>query len=146
MKLMPGEFFEMPSAVFQMDLTPEELATYAYLRYRKNNRTHKCWPSYKTIGEAIGRSRKSVAKYVSALEEKGLIKTETTEMITKGGVPLNGNLMYTILPVRPAVEQFNRRLIRRAEVENERRRVQAVLNEKGAWGRVSRRVRPVAPT
>ncbi len=130
MQLMPGEFFEMPSAVFQMDLTTDELATYAYLRYRKNNRTHKCWPSYKTIGEAIGRSRKSVAKYVSALEEKGFIKTETTEMITKGGVPLNGNLMYTILPIRPAVEQFNRRLIRRAEVENERRRVQAALNER----------------
>lgn len=53
MKLMPGEFFEMPSAVFQMDLTTDELATYAYLRYRKNNRTYKCWPSYKTIGEAI---------------------------------------------------------------------------------------------
>ena len=132
MKLMPGEFFEMPSAVFQMDLTPDELATYAYLRYRKNNRTYKCWPSYKTIGEAIGRSRKSVAKYVSSLEEKGLIKTETTEMITKGGVPLNGNLMYTILPARPAIAQLNRRLIRKAEIENERRRVQAALNEKGA--------------
>ena len=132
MQLMPGEFFEMPSAVFQMDLTTDELATYAYLRYRKNNRTHKCWPSYKTIGEAIGRSRKSVAKYVGGLEEKGLIKTENTEMITKKGVPLNGNLMYTVLPVRPAVEEFNRRLLRRAEVENERRRVQAVLNEKGA--------------
>ena len=130
MQLMPGEFFEMPSAVFQMDLTPEELATYAYLRYRKNNRTHKCWPSYKTIGEAIGRSRKSVAKYVGGLEEKGLIKTENTEMITKGGVPLNGNLMYTILPIRPAIAQFNRRLIRKAEIENERRRVQAVLNER----------------
>ena len=132
MQLMPGEFFEMPSAMFQMDLTTDEMATYAYLRYRKNNRTYKCWPSYKTIGEAIGRSRKSVAKYVGGLEEKGLIRTETTEMITKGGVPLNGNLMYTILPIRTAVEQFNRRLIRRAEVENERRRVQVVLNEKGA--------------
>ena len=132
MQLMPGEFFEMPSAVFQMDLTTDEMATYTYLRCRKNNRTYKCWPSYKTIGEAIGRSRKSVAKYVGVLEEKGLIKTETTEVITKKGVPLNGNLVYTILPVRPAVEQFNRRLIRRAEVENERRRVQAVLNEKGA--------------
>ena len=132
MQLMPGEFFEMPSAVFQMDLTTDEMATYAYLRYRKNNRTHKCWPSYKTIGEAIGRSRKSVAKYVSALEEKGLISTEPTEMITKKGVPLNGNLMYTVMPVRHAIAQFNRRLIRRAEVENERRRVQAVLNEKGA--------------
>ena len=132
MQLMPGEFFEMPSAVFQMDLTPDELATYAYLRYRKNNRTYKCWPSYKTIGEAIGRSRKSVAKYVGGLEEKGLMSTEPTEMITKKGVPLNGNLMYTILPIRTAVEQFNRRLIRRAEDENERRRVQAVLNERGA--------------
>ena len=130
MQLMPGEFFEMPSAVFQMDLTPEELATYAYLRCRKSNRTHKCWPSYKTIGEAIGRSRKSVAKYVGGLEEKGLIRAETTEMITKKGVPLNGNLMYTVLPVRPAVDEFNRRLLCRAEVENERQRVQAVLNER----------------
>ena len=132
MQLMPGEFFEMPSAVFRMDLTTDEIATYAYLRSRKNDRTHKCWPSYKTIGEAIGRSRKSVAKYVRALEEKGLISTEPTEMITKKGVPLNGNLMYTVLPVRPAIAQFNRRLIRQAEVENERRRVQAVLNERGA--------------
>ena len=130
MQLMPGEFFEMPSAVFQMDLTTDELATYAYLRCRKNNRTHKCWPSYKTIGEAIGRSRKSVAKYVGGLEEKGLIRAEPTEMITKKGVPLNGNLMYTVLPIRPVVDEFNRRLLRRAEVENERRRVQAVLNER----------------
>lgn len=131
MQLMPGEFFEMPSAVFRMDLTADELATYAYLRCRKNNRTHKCWPSYKTIGEAIGRSRKSVAKYVTGLEEKGLISTEPTEMITKAGAPLNGNLMYTILPVRSAVDQFNLRLLRKAEEKNKWRRVQNALNELG---------------
>ena len=55
MQLMPGEFFEMPSAVFQMDLKTDEMATYAYLRCRKNNRTHKCWSSCKTIGEVNGK-------------------------------------------------------------------------------------------
>ena len=109
MQLMPGEFFEMPSAMFQMDLTTDEMATYAYLRCRKNNRTYKCWPSYKTIGEAIGRSRKSVAKYVSSLEEKGLISTEPTEMITKKGVPLNGKGMRTILLPTSTLEVLKER-------------------------------------
>ena len=129
MKLRPGEFFMMPSVIFNMDLTSDEIAAYAYLKCREDRRTYKCWPSYTTIGDAIGRSRKSVAKYVGGLEEKGLIRTEPTKMITEGGVPLNGNLMYTLLPIRPAMDMFNQRLLRRAEVENERRRVQAVMRQ-----------------
>ncbi|MEI3086361.1 MAG: helix-turn-helix domain-containing protein [Oscillospiraceae bacterium] len=40
--------------------------------------TYQCYPSYKTIGHAIGMSENTVAKYVRQLEEKGLIYTEPT--------------------------------------------------------------------
>lgn len=40
----------------------------------------KTWyyPSYRTIGDAVGMSRNTVCKYVRSLEEKGLIRTERT--------------------------------------------------------------------
>ena len=43
-------------------------------------KTYQCYPSYKTIGHAIGMSENTVAKYVRQLEEKGLIYTEPTIM------------------------------------------------------------------
>ena len=45
-------------------------------------------------------SENTVAKYVRQLEEKGLIYTEPTIMQSKDGKPLNGNLLYTIRPIR----------------------------------------------
>lgn len=42
----------------------------------------------------------TVAKYVRKLKEKGLIRTEPTMVRSKGGRPLNGNLLYTIRPIK----------------------------------------------
>lgn len=51
----------------------------------------------------------TVAKYVAELEEHGLIRTERTEVMTRGGLKRNGCLRYTILPIQNAVELFHQR-------------------------------------
>lgn len=51
-------------------------------------------------------SPNTVRKYVRMLEDRGLITTESTSIITKGGQKRNGNLLFTIRPIQEAVEQF----------------------------------------
>ena len=43
--------------------------------------------------------RNTVASYVRLLEERGLIVTEHTKIITKNGIKKNGSLLYTIIPL-----------------------------------------------
>ena len=50
-----------------------------------------------------------MAKYVAALEEHGLIRTERTEIITRDGLKRNGCLKYTILPIQHAVNLWHER-------------------------------------
>lgn len=51
-------------------------------------------------------SRNTVCKYVRQLEDKELIATEPTNVFTKDGKKLNGNLLYTILPIEQAKKYF----------------------------------------
>ncbi len=97
-------YFLMPNQIFNLGLSAEEIATYAYLMFRENRQTYTCYPSYKTIGEGIGKSKNSVMKYVRGLEDKHLIYTEHTEVWGKDGKLRNGNLLYTIRPIQEAVE------------------------------------------
>ncbi len=90
--------FPFPNDIFLLGLCPGELAVYAYLLRCANRKTGQCWPSYKTIGRAVGLSPNTVRKYVCALVDKGLVHTENTFVITKAGLKRNGNLLYTILP------------------------------------------------
>jgi hypothetical protein len=64
-----------------------------------------------------------VKKYVDGLREKGLIVTEPTTKIAKDGAALNGNLLYTILPVDEAVRAYNEAQIYLANIESERQRI-----------------------
>ena len=102
-------FFPLPNAIFSLGLSAGELAVYAYLMYCEDRKSHQCWPSYKTIGEAVGMSRNTVQKYVRELEYKALIITEPTKYESKSGQVRNGNLIYTILPIQPAVNAYNER-------------------------------------
>ena len=77
-----GNFFLMPNEVFLLGLSPGELVVYSYLKRCEDRRTHRCWPSYKTIGKAVGMSENTVRKYVSQLEERGLITAEPTSVLT----------------------------------------------------------------
>lgn len=52
-------------------------------------------------------SQNTVRKYVQSLEDKHLILTERTEIITKDGRKRNGTLLYTIRPIKGAIDYFH---------------------------------------
>ena len=122
-----NNYFTMPNEVFQLGLSAGELAVYSYLRRCEDRRTHQCWPSYRTIGSAVGMSENTVRKYVLSLEEKGLIRTEPTTINTKDGRIRNGSLRYTIRPIQEALEIFYQRQLARAEEEAEKARLRKRL-------------------
>ena len=108
-------YFMVPNEIFSVGLDFREISIYSYLLRCENRKTYQCYPSYKTIGHAIGMSENTVAKYVRQLEEKGLIYTEPTMVRSKDGRPLNGNLLYTIRPISGVLEAFYERQFRQAE-------------------------------
>ena len=89
---------------------------YAYLLHCENRESYQCYPSYKTIGEALNMSRNTVCKYVRALEEKELITTEPTNILTKKGEKLNGKLLYTILPIEQAKRYFYNQQLKNIDI------------------------------
>lgn len=100
-------FFPLPNAIFSLGLSTGKIVVYAYLMYCEDRKSHQCWPSYKTIGEAVGMSRNTVQKYVRELAYKALIITERTKYESHGGQVRNGNLIFTILPIQRAVKYHN---------------------------------------
>ena len=59
----------------------------------------------------------------STLLEMGLIAVESSSYFDKRGMKWKGNNLYTILPVRAAVDTFHQRQLRQLELDVERRRV-----------------------
>ena len=68
-------------------------------------------------------------KYVASLEDKGLIRTEPSTIITKDGRVRNGSLIYTIRPIQEALELNYERQLLQAELDTERLRVEKHLAE-----------------
>ena len=101
-----GNYFMIPNAIFTLDLTAGEIAVYNYLLFLEDRKTYTCYPSYRKIASAIKMNPKTVAKYVRMLEEKCLIETQSTSVITEKGIKKNGNLKYTILPVDLAIKIY----------------------------------------
>lgn len=97
----------LPNVIFDLHLHIYALGIYAYLMRIEDRRTYQCVISYPALAEKLGISVNTVAKYVAELEEHGLIRTERTEVMTKGGLKRNGCLRYTILPIQNAVELFH---------------------------------------
>ena len=109
-----GNYYTIPNAVLALGLSPGAIAVYNYLSFRECRKRgdkdrYTCYPSYKTIGEAIGRSARSVYNYVQELVEAGLILTEPTKVTTADGMRWNGNLKYTLLDPQRAVDLFHER-------------------------------------
>ena len=103
--------FFLPNELFQLGLDYGELAVYSFLKRCENRKTHQCWPSYKTIGQAVRMSENTVRKYTLCLEERGLISTEPTEITTRAGQKRNGNLLYTLRPIQEVIdEHYDRQL------------------------------------
>lgn len=128
-------YFMVPNEIFSIGLDYRVISLYAYLLRCENRDTYQCYPSYKTIGKAIGMSENTVAKYVRQLEEKGLIYTEPTIMQSKDGKSLNGNLLYTIRPISSVLEAFYERQLRQVEEDTARYRAAELLEKSSAQGR-----------
>lgn len=110
-------YFPLPNAIFSLNLSPGEIAVYSYLLYCEDRKTYQCYPSYKTIGRAVGMSINTVQKYISALGEKGFVSIENTNVITKSGQKRNGTLRYTIHPIQEAVDLYHQRQLRKLELD-----------------------------
>ena len=121
--------FPVPNILLDMDLPASAVAVYLYLLRSADRKTDQCHPSEATIAKRLHLSRNTVAKYVRLLEERGLIITEHTKIITKNGIKKNGSLLYTIIPLQKVMEQHYEHQFNALERTTERRKAQAKLAE-----------------
>ena len=122
--------FFLPNELFQLGLDYGELAVYSFLKRCENRKTHQCWPSIKTIGQAVRMSENTVRKYIRQLEERGLITAEPTEVITKTGEKRDGNLLFTLRPIREVIDEHYASQLAELELATERQRVAKLLRER----------------
>ena len=123
------DVFFLPNELFQLGLDYGELAVYSFLKRCKNRKTHQCWHSIKTIGHAVGMSENTVRKYIRHLEERALITTEPTEVITKSNGRRNGNLLFTLRPIGGVIDEHYASQLAELELAAERQRVAKLLRE-----------------
>ena len=124
-----GNFFSLPNEVFLLGLSAGELAVYSFLKRCENRKTHQCWPSIRTIGEAVGMSENTVRKYIRRLEERELITTEPTEVITKSSGRRNGNLLFTLRPIGEVIDDHYASQLAQLDLAAERQRVAKLLQK-----------------
>ena len=125
-----GNYFSLPNEIFLLGLNPGELAVYCYLRRCENRKTHQCWPSDKSIGQAVRMSENTVRKYTLCLEERGLISTEPTEITTRAGQKRNGNLLYTLRPIQEVIDEHYDRQMDELDLTTERQRIANLLRKR----------------
>ena len=119
LKSKDKKFFTLPNEVFLLRLPPSAFMVYAYLLLIENRRTHTCHPSYNTIATATGLAKNTAMKSINTLVEVGLIAVESSSYFDKRGMKWKGNNLYTILPVRSAVDMFHRQQLRQLELDTE---------------------------
>ena len=124
-------YFPLPNEIYQLGLSHGAIAVYGYLLRIEDRRTYQCIVSYPTIAKKLGISVNTVAKYVAALEEHGLIRTERTEIITRDGLKRNGCLRYTILPIRYAIDLFHDRQLSELEFATARQKAKTKAEKLG---------------
>ena len=123
LKCKDKKFFTLPNEVFLLRLPPSAFMVYAYLLLIEDRRTHTCHPSYNTIAAATDLAKNTAMKSISTLLEMNLITVEPSSYFDKRGMKWKGNSLYTIQPIRPAVDAFHQRQLRQLEWDAERRRV-----------------------
>lgn len=108
--------FPVPSELFEFDLPSRTISVYLYLLRHADRRTGQCHPSTATIAKKLHYYRNTVANYVRLPEERGLIVTENTEIITKKGIKKNGNLLYTLIPMHEVTQAYYDRQFAKADL------------------------------
>ncbi len=127
----------MPNEIFALNLEGGAILVYTYLRYCENRETYQCYPSYKTIGRAVGMSKNTVKKYVDILRDKGLIETEYTSVVTAKGKKRNGNLLFTLRPIDEAVNLYYGQQMIELEEENRKSYTLRKMEELGIQAEIS---------
>lgn len=110
-----GNFFSLPNDIFELGLSASAFLVYCYLRRCADRKTHQCYPSYETIGEAVKLCKNTVQKCVRELVDIGLIHTENTFVTTRDSLKRNGNLLYTILDITPVLAEAHQCKVRKIE-------------------------------
>ena len=72
---MEVPYFQVPNDIFEIGLDKHELLVYIYLA-RCGNQCSASFPSYNTIAQKTGISRRKVIECVKSLEEKQLLMKE----------------------------------------------------------------------
>ena len=70
--------------LFSPELTPFEKLVYCILCAFSDNNTRSCYPSYNTIAEKVGCSKKTAIQCVASLCEKGWMQ-KMEQRTKKGG-------------------------------------------------------------
>ncbi len=117
------KFFTLPNEIFLLRLPPTAFMVYAYLLLIEDRRTHTCHPSYNTIAAATGVAKNTAMKCISVLEAIGLIAVEPSSYLDNRGMKWKGNNLYTILPVKIAVDKFYQRQLSLLDLDVKRQQL-----------------------
>ncbi len=123
-------FFSLPNELFFLNIGHGAITVYAYLLYCENRRTHQCHPNCRTIAAAVHLSAATVLKHITKLVDKHLIAVETISYINKHCMKRNGNNLYTILPIKMAMDHCYQQQMLRLEEQQKRDQVQKRLGWK----------------
>ena len=75
-------------------------------------------------------SENTVRKYIRRLEDRDMVCTESTEVITKTSGKRNGNLLFTLRPVQEVIDEHYARQLAELELAAERQRVANLLQKR----------------
>ncbi len=123
LKCEAGKFFTLPNEIFLLNLPHSVFMVYAYLLLIEDRRTHTCHPSYNTIAAETSLSKNTAMKSVGVLLEMALITVESSNYFDQHGMKWKGNNLYTILPIRMAVDRFHQWQLYQLELDTERQRI-----------------------
>ena len=119
-------YFPLPNEIYDLGLSRGAISVYSFL-LRREDKTYQCLLSYREIGEGVGMCVTTVRKYVAELEERSLIRTERTTVTTKDGRKRNGRLLYHILPIQLAIDQYYERQMDMADLALEQQKAKQRL-------------------
>lgn len=123
--------FPVPNELLDFDLPGGSIAVYIFLLRHADRRTGQCHPSTATMAKNHHYCRNTVASYVRLLEERGLIITEHTKIITKNGIKKNGNLLYTLVSMHEITQAYYDRQFEKAELATMQQKAKAKAEKLG---------------
>lgn len=78
---------------------------------------------------AVGMSDNTVRKYIRQLEDRELIATELTKVVTRSSGQRNGNLLFTLRPIGGVIDEHYASHLAELELATERQRVAKLLQK-----------------